>query len=96
MEIPTVYCKEYWLGNSRDGVINNGEGYHFYKMTRDGTIVEAFEVYEREDGEHVVSPLPEMVQVNWLADLGFEDWEVLETISPDEYTSTTALAAVAA
>lgn len=81
----TLFRKEYWLGNSRDGVIKNGEGYHFFKMTADGTIVEAFEVYEQDDGEPVVSPLPEMVQVNWLADLGFEDWEVLEDISEHEY-----------
>lgn len=85
LDTRTVFRKEYWLGNSRDGVIKNGEGYHFFKMTHDGTIVEAFEVYEQDDGEPVVSPLPEMVQVNWLADLGFEDWDVLEDISEYEY-----------
>lgn len=90
----TVFCKEYWLGNSRDGVIKNGEGYHFFKMTKDGTIVEAFEVYEQDDGEPVVSPLPEMVQVNWLADLGFEDWDVLEDITEYEYAEITGTAAV--
>lgn len=86
MDNRTVFCKEYWLGNSRDGVITNGEGYHFFKMTHDGTIVEAYEVYEQEDGEAVISPLPEMEQVNWLSDLGFEDWDVLENISEQEFS----------
>ena len=34
-----IYAKEYWTGDSRDGVLINGEGYHFIKMKKSGLIV---------------------------------------------------------
>jgi hypothetical protein len=74
------YTREQWYGDSRDGVIMAGEGWHYFRMTKPGTILEAFEVYETEDGEEIVTPLPDMEQVDWLADLGFEDLEALEKI----------------
>jgi hypothetical protein len=47
--------------------------------------LEAFEYYEREDGTSVVSPLPEMRNVHWIEDLGFDDLEVLDMIPESEF-----------
>lgn len=80
-----IFSREYWNGHSRDGAIVNGDGYHYYKMSPEGLIFEAYEVYEKEDGEEVVSPLPEMILVDWCRDLGFEDFEVLDLISEYEF-----------
>ena len=79
------FAKEYWTGDSRDGQVVNGDGYHYYLITGRGKILEAFEYYERDDGTSVVSPLPEMLNVGWIDDLGFEDFEVLDEITEDEY-----------
>jgi hypothetical protein len=80
-----MFAKEYWTGDSRDGRLVNGDGYHYYQLTRDGKILEAFEYYEREDGTSVVSPLPEMRNVHWIEDLGFDDLEVLDVIPESEF-----------
>lgn len=80
-----VWAKEYWTGDSRDGRLVNGDGYHYYQITRDGKILEAYEYYEKEDGTFVVSPLPEMRNIHWIDDLGFDDLEVLDFISESEY-----------
>lgn len=80
-----VWAKEYWTGDSRDGRLVNGDGYHYYQITRDGKILEAYEYYEKEDGTYVVSPLPEMRNIHWIDDLGFDDLEVLDFISESEY-----------
>lgn len=80
-----IFAKEYWAGDSRDGHLVNGDGWHYYLMQKDGTIVEAYEFYEKDDGTEVVSPLPEMVEVSWLKDLGFEDWEALDIIKEFEF-----------
>lgn len=80
-----MFAKDYWTGDSRDGRLVNGDGYHYYRMTDDGLIEEAYEVYETDDGTEVVSPLPEMQNVNWKKDLGFEDWEVLDFIDEIEF-----------
>lgn len=80
-----IYSREYWNGDSRDGSLVNGDGFHFYKMTRDGTIVEAFEYYELDDGRECVTPLPEMKNINWYHDLGFEDLEILDPIKESDY-----------
>ena len=45
-----MYAKEYWTGDSRDGCLVNGDGYHYFRMTKDGRILEAYEYYETEDG----------------------------------------------
>lgn len=79
------FMRDYWVGDSRDGVLVNGEGYHYLKMDPGGRILEAFEVYETEDGDEVVSFMPELVNVNWLKDLGFEDMESLEAIQISEF-----------
>ena len=80
-----TYCKEYWSGDSRDGRLVNGDGFHFFKIQKDGLIIEAFEVYESETGGQVASPMPEMKNVNWLKDLGFDDFEALDEIDAYEY-----------
>ena len=81
----TVFVKEYWTGDSRDGRLVNGDGYHYYEITSDGKILDAYEYYERDDGTSVVSPLPEMKNVHWIEDLGFEDLDVLDKITPIEF-----------
>ncbi len=80
-----LFCKEYWTGDSRDGRMVNGDGYHYYQITADGRILDAYEYYEKEDGSFVVSPLPEMRNVHWIEDMGFEDLEVLDFIKESEY-----------
>lgn len=80
-----VFAKEYWAGDSRDGHLVNGDGYHYYQITKKGKILDAYECYEREDGTKVVSPLPEMLNIDWIKDLGFEDLEVLDFIDESEY-----------
>ena len=79
------YFCEYWAGDSRDGVLVNGDGYHYYCMSKEGKILEAFESYESDEGEEVATPLPEMKGVNWIEDLGFEDFEALEVIQVTEF-----------
>jgi hypothetical protein len=81
------YAKEYWNGDSRDGVLVNGDGYHYYRMTKSGKILEAYEYYETEDGQECVCPLPEMMQIHWLEDLGFEDFDALDIIKEFEFMS---------
>jgi hypothetical protein len=80
-----IFTKEYWTGDSRDGAIVNGDGYHYYRMSNGGKIVEAYEFYETDDGIEVVSPLPEMQNVDWKQDLGFEDMDALDTIEETEF-----------
>lgn len=80
-----TYRKEYWNGDSRDGQLVNGDGYHYFKINLDGLIIEAFEIYETESGEKVASPMPEMKNVNWLEDLGFDDFDALDEIDESEY-----------
>lgn len=79
------YAREYWTGDSRDGVLVNGDGYHYYRMTKSGKILEAYEYYETEDGREFVSPLPEMLNVHWIDDLGFEDFEALDIIKEFDF-----------
>ena len=80
-----TYAKEYWTGDSRDGVLVNGDGYHYYRMTKAGQILEAYEYYETDDGREFVSPLPEMLNVHWIEDLGFEDFEALDMIKEFDF-----------
>jgi hypothetical protein len=75
-----TFVREYWTGDSRDGVLVNGDGYHYYRMTKSGKILEAYEFYETEDGREFANPLPEMLNVHWKNDLGFEDFEALDAI----------------
>ena len=79
------FLKEYWTGDSRDGLLVNGDGYHYYRMTRDGLILEAYEFYEADDGTEVVSPLPEMQNVDWLKDLGFDDFDDLDEVKENDF-----------
>ena len=79
------FAREYWTGDSRDGHLVNGDGYHYYEMREDGKIIDAYEMYENDDGTEVVSPLPEMRNISWKRDLGFEDWEVLDFIKRHEF-----------
>jgi hypothetical protein len=88
----TVYAREYWTGDSRDGALINGDGYHYFRMNPDGTILEAYEYYEMDDGSESVAPLPEMLKVNWLTDLGFEDFEALDMITEVDFERVKGLA----
>jgi hypothetical protein len=54
-------------------------------MSPDGLIMEAYEFYETDDGVEVASPLPEMQNVDWKKDLGFEDMEALDLIDEGEF-----------
>ena len=81
-----LFAREYWTGDSRDGVMVNGEGYHYYRMTKSGKILEAYEFYEMDDGRECVSPLPEMLHVHWINDLGFEDFEALDMVMENEFS----------
>jgi hypothetical protein len=80
-----IYTREYWTGDSRDGAVVNGDGYHYYRMSREGLIIEAYEFYETDDGVEVASPLPEMLNVDWMKDLGFEDLEALDIVDESEF-----------
>jgi hypothetical protein len=80
-----IFAKEYWTGDSRDGAIVNGDGYHYYRMSPEGLIIEAYEFYETDDGVEVAAPLPEMQNVDWKTDLGFEDLEALDIIEEVEF-----------
>ena len=80
-----IFAKEYWSGDSRDGVIVNGDGFHYFRMQPSGLILEAYEVYESEEGEEIVTPLPEMHHVNWIQDLGFEDLDALDLVEEGEF-----------
>lgn len=88
-----VYAKEFWTGDSRDGVLVNGDGYHFYRMAKDGKILEAYEYYEKDDGTEVAAPLPEMLHISWIEDLGFNDWEALDVITESEFDRVKGLIA---
>ena len=79
------YMCEEWAGDSRDGVVIGGEGHHFFKMTTKGKIKEAYEVYESEEGEKIVTPLSDMIDVGWIKDLGFSNLDDLETIDKEEF-----------
>ncbi len=80
-----IFAKEYWTGDSRDGAVVNGDGYHYYRMSRTGLIMEAYEFYETDDGVEVAAPLPEMLNVDWMKDLGFEDLDALDVIDEREF-----------
>lgn len=80
-----IYTRESWSGDSRDGALVNGDGFHYFRMVEGGLILEAYEFYENEDGVEVVTPLPEMHNVNWIKDLGFEDLEALDRIEAKEF-----------
>lgn len=79
------YFKEYWFGDSKDGKLINGEGLHYFKMQPYGFIVSAYEYYEEDDGSEVVTHLPEMENVDWIKDLGFENTDTLEEITEAEF-----------
>jgi hypothetical protein len=80
-----IFAKEYWTGDSRDGAIVNGDGYHYYRMSGEGLIIEAYEFYETDDGLEVALPLPEMLNINWHDDLGFEDMDALDIVKESEF-----------
>jgi hypothetical protein len=81
-----LFAREYWTGASRDGVLEDGDGYHYYRMTKSGKILEAYECYELDDGRECAAPLPEMLNVHWIKDLGFEDFEALDMIKEGDFS----------
>ena len=92
MNSEEIFAREYWTGDSRDGAIVNGDGYHFFRMKPQGLILEAYEVYETDEGDEIVTPLPEMLEIGWLSDLGFEDFDVLDMIDQKEFERIKKLA----
>lgn len=79
------WCREYWCGDSRDGQYTSGDGYHYFEMKGDGTIVRALEYYETDDSEERTTELQELVGLNWFQFFGFEDEELLEQVSEHEF-----------
>ena len=86
------FAKEYWTGDSRDGVLRDGDGFHYYKFDSHSKIMMAYEVYERDDGEAISTPLPELLGVNWLADNGEDLLDSLEFVEKDEFDYVSDLA----
>jgi hypothetical protein len=85
MEINYTFAREIWHGDSRDGALEDDSGFHYFKMNAQ-LIVEAYEYYQLDDGTEVVSPLPEMRNIDWIEDLGFEDFSTLEMIDEDHFS----------
>ena len=79
------FCREYWNGDSRDGQYTNGDGYHYFQMRPDGFVIDAYEYYETDDGEERATRLGEFVGINWYDTFGFEDDEILEAVSRQEF-----------
>ncbi len=81
------YAREYWSGDSKDGMYVNGDGYHYFEMRGKGNIQKAFEYYETDDGEEKVTDLSEFVGLNWFKTFGYEEDEsdVLEYIPEHEF-----------
>ena len=79
------FCREYWTGDSKDGQYINGDGYHYFQMKEDGLVIDAFEYYETDDGEERSTSLPEFTGINWFEYFGFEDDELLEEVSQQEF-----------
>lgn len=86
MDEQFIYAKESWFGDSRDGALESSDGYHYFKIIDGKKIVEAYEFYQHDDGTTVVSPMPEMKNVDWIDDLGFENLESLEIISEQDFS----------
>ena len=78
------YFKEFWTGDSKDGSFCDGEGYHYYRM-KNSLIVEAYEYYENDEGVEVVTPYPEMHNVDWFQDIGFDNFEALDEVTEQEF-----------
>ena len=81
------HCREFWNGDSKDGQYLNGEGYHYFEMKGQGNIQKAFEYYETDEGEEKVTPIPELIGINWFQFFGFEDDELLEKVSENYFYS---------
>jgi hypothetical protein len=79
------FCREYWTGDSRDGQYTNGDGYHYFQMTQDGAVIDAYEYYETDDGEEHSARLGEFIGINWFDYFGFEDDELLEEVARHEF-----------
>ena len=85
------HCREYWVGDSRDGQYTNGDGYNYFQMKGEGQILRAIEYYETDDGEEKSTPLPELEGNNWFEVYGFEDDEILEPVSEHDFVSVEML-----
>ena len=79
------YCREYWTGDSRDGLYLNGDGYHYFQMRGNGVVQKAVEYYETDESEERSSEVPELIGINWFEFFGFEDEELLEIVPEHEF-----------
>jgi hypothetical protein len=80
------YAREYWSGDSKDGVFTNGDGYHYFELKGTGTVLRAYEFYESDDGEEHALELPELVGIHWFDFFGFEEEdELLEKVHEYEF-----------
>ena len=79
------FCREYWTGDSRDGLYLNGDGYHYFQMKGPGVIARAIEYYETDEGDERSTEATELVGVNWFEFFGFDDEELLEAIDENEF-----------
>ena len=88
------FAREYWCGDSKDGLYSNGDGYHFFEIKGDGYITQAIEYYETDDGEEHAMELPELVGINWFKFFGFEEAdELLEPVAEYEFNHVFELTA---
>ena len=79
------FCREFWSGNSRDGLHLNGEGYYYFKMLGDGKILKSYEYYETDEDEENSIEASELIGVNWFAYFCYHDDELLEFVTEHEF-----------
>lgn len=79
------FCREFWSGNSRDGLHVNGEGYYYFKMLGEGKILKAYEYYETDEDEENSLEASELIGVNWFTYFGHNDDELLESVTEHEF-----------
>jgi hypothetical protein len=80
------YAREYWNGDSKDGIYQNGDGYHYFELKGTGKITRAIEYYETDDGEEHATEISELVGIHWFEFFGFEEAdELLESVPEHEF-----------
>ncbi|MCX6116708.1 MAG: hypothetical protein NT027_04145, partial [Proteobacteria bacterium] len=88
------FAREYWVGDSADQIQVDLEGYNYLRMSKSGTILEAYEFYEFEDLSEFGFPLPDLTDVNWLTDLGYSNFDDLEIVNEMDFNRIKELAQI--